>query len=112
MYFSSTLAPIVIGMFIAGFGVSLVMPTLMMLIGNAMPPSESPKGFAVMNVFSGVAGFISTIFAAFLMSMFNTTDPKFSVAVAVICFGAFAVVYTIIKIFKKITKQKKLQNIE
>ncbi|MFZ7121205.1 MAG: MFS transporter [Eubacteriaceae bacterium] len=104
VFYASTITMIIVGLFISGFGVSLVMPNLMMLVGNIMPANASTKGFALMNVFSGVAGFLSSIFSAWLMSIFNTVNPKFSVAVAVICFAAFAVVYTLVIIIKKPSK--------
>lgn len=101
VFFANTITIIIMGMFISGFGVSIIMPNLMMLVGNIMPSNTSAKGFALLNVFSGVAGFLSSIISAWLMGIFNTVDPKFPVAVAFISFAAFAVVYTLIVIIKK-----------
>ena len=56
VFFANTLTIITVGMFISGFGVSLVMPNLMMLIGQIMPANSSTKGFALLNIF--LVGFI------------------------------------------------------
>ncbi|MFZ7119750.1 MAG: MFS transporter [Eubacteriaceae bacterium] len=101
--FANSLTLLVIGMTMTGFGFSLGMPAVMMIVGNMMPAYATPKAFALMNSFSGVAGFAASFFFAWLMGLINTTWIKFPVAFGVVCLVSFVVVYTIIISRKKTT---------
>ncbi|MFZ7120340.1 MAG: MFS transporter [Eubacteriaceae bacterium] len=101
--FGNSLSLLAIGMAITGFGFSTGMPSVMMIVGNMMPAYATPKAFALMNSFSGVAGFIASFFFAWLMGLLNTTWIKFPVAFGLVCLVSFVVIYTLVIMNKKTT---------
>lgn len=98
--FGTNLPMLVVGMSILGFGFSLGMPSIMMIVGEIMPAYATPKAFALMNSFSGITGFVAMFFFTWLMGLLNTQWVKFPVAFGLVCLVAFIVIYTCVLLIK------------
>jgi len=96
--FANNLAIITAGATTVGFGFSLVMPAVMMMLGMIVPPQAFAIATAIlMAVMNGFA-FLSTYYVAIIGSVIGRQPIREPIFIAMLVYAAATVVYTLMNL--------------
>lgn len=93
--FAPSIALLTAGTTLMGFGYGFGMPSVMMAIGQLLPPYATPLAFSILNSVSGVGGFLAPMLFAGIMGAFNITWIRFPCIVGFAIVAVFVVIYTL-----------------
>ncbi|WP_068748989.1 MFS transporter [Thermovenabulum gondwanense] len=96
VFYANSLIMLTVGSTLVGFGFSILMPAVMMIIGSIVPPAAFASASGMLMAFMNLGGFISTYYIALLLNINNYI--RFPIFVAMVVYAISAVVfYTLIK---------------
>ncbi|MGB9841009.1 MFS transporter, partial [Thermovenabulum sp.] len=96
VFYASSLIMLTVGSTLVGFGFSILMPAVMMIIGSIVPPAAFASASGMLMAFMNLGGFVSTYYIALLLNINNYI--RFPIFVAMVVYSVSAVVfYTLIK---------------
>lgn len=96
VFYANSLIMLTVGSTLVGFGFSILMPAVMMIIGSIVPPTAFASASGMLMAFMNLGGFISTYYIALLLNINNYI--RFPIFVAMVVYAISAVVfYTLIK---------------